>query len=84
MPKLKEYEGVISQLLGYFSKNKGLNTVTAAVAVPVVDIAAQSPLLVDLVGAEAATYLAGGPAGWGAAALIIGARALMAFVRGRK
>lgn len=85
MAKWRDYEGVIGMLLNYFSKNKGLNTVTAAVAVPTAEVlgeaASSSELLLGLVGAETAAYLGTGPVGWIAGGLIIGARALMAFNR---
>lgn len=84
MPKLKDYEPLITTIFNYFSKNKGLNTVTAAVAVPAVATVGTSELLLNLVGAEVAGYLAGGPAGWIAAGLIIAARAGLAIHRRRQ
>lgn len=79
---------LLSEVAGYFAKNKGMNTVTAALAVPAVMAAAEgvSDLqgLAELVGPEVVGYVSSGPMGWVAAGLIIGARVLMAVKRKRE
>ena len=88
MPKIKDYVPVVSKLLSYFSKNAGLNTVTAAIA-PIALVASSGTapiqeLATSLGGVEFAAMVATGtPVGYVAAGLLVLIRVVMGFMRHR-
>ena len=80
---------MIKQLLAYFSKNAGLNTVTGAIIPVVVQVAALiSPALSDAIvqafTPDVSDMLLSGGAGAGAALVIVAARVGIALLRMRK
>ena len=89
MPKIKDYIPVAGKLLSYFSKNAGLNSVTAAIA-PVALIASAdtqpvTELATSLGGVEfAAMITQGTPVGYVAAGILVLIRVAMGILRNKK
>lgn len=89
MPKPKDYIPMASQLWNYFSKNAGMNTITAAVAPLAITGAVQNQETVafaaDVAGTEVAAAIAlGTPVGYAVAGLIIVLRIGLAIFRKKK